>query len=80
MTSRELNEFIVKSILLIIIWIIALIPTEICGFLWFAVLHPETFWEKFAVISVMMIVGGATQFGLAILGVFLSGFVLFEMK
>ncbi len=80
MTTRELNIWIVKIIALIITWIIALIPTEICAFLWVVVLHPDTFWEKLSLIAVTIFAGGAIQIGLVVLGIWVSGFILIELE
>ena len=54
------NNVVAKTIIIFIIWVIALIPVWIYCFInW--LISPETFWQSFAIFSICLIILGLPQ-------------------
>lgn len=60
-----IQSIIAKSIVLMIIWVVGLIPTWIAIGLWLLI-SPVGFWQSFAMISVILLFFGSVQFVIGI--------------
>lgn len=71
------NNIVAKTIVIFIIWVIALIPVWIYCFInW--LISPETFWQGFAIFSICLIIFGLPQILFMILAGVISLMIILD--
>lgn len=76
-SSNVYISFVVKTVLMIILWACALVPTWLYLLVRWSI-GPATFWQDFAIFVVAAVVAGWLQVLLAIFGFIITFIILFE--
>ena len=71
------KSWLQKTFAIIILWVIALIPTGIATSI-YHIVDPITFWQKFAMFTLSLIVGGSFQFIFIVIGVMITVAIITE--